>query len=454
MALEKIISNENFQFSNQKIKNLTNTNPSIFTRTDLNKFLSVNQPIQNFKYRNQTNNIVFKSFFNPIQKTPIYFHIVINAFSYEGNELVLSLRQKSNGREIARWVRELQPGLRSYIELNAEDINYSEGNILEFELIAGPMKTGVIYFDGPPTLYSINGRISFMSIWQKDFANISWEKVYNLDSDDNSLNFALHSGMLYIDDSSAPNSKFGARPKRTIINCDQFISSKNVGFFLIFGQSLASNTAEIRTSSFDDKIGNLNPFDMTCYRADDPLLGTSNDGGSPWINMGKILINKGVFKRIVLIPIAEGGTYINSWAPGGHLNRRLILTLSRLAKLGIYPNGFIFQQGEAESAILGYSGKIWANAFVDIVSSIRSTGNEGPIFVAQSTICGKGNKNRDAIRWAQAEVVKMSEGVIKGPDTDIINLEDRYDLCHLSAIGQQEQAKLWAAVLSNYFLKK
>ena len=126
----------------------------------------------------------------------------------------------------------------------------------------------------------------------------------------------------------------------------------------------------------------------------------------------------------------------------------------RLAKLGIYPNRFIFQQGEAESAILGYSGKIWANAFVDIVISIRSTGNEAPIFVAQSTICGKGNKNRDEIRWAQAEVVKMSEGVIKGPDTDIINLEDRYDLCHLSAIGQQEQAKLWAAVLSNYFLKK
>jgi hypothetical protein len=193
-------------------------------------------------------------------------------------------------------------------------------------------------------------------------------------------------------------------------------------------------------------VYNFNIFDGRCFVARDPLLGATCDRSNVAARLGDLLVRSGLCSRVLLVPIAHGGTFIREWTAAGRMRPRLLFALKRLNKAGIVVTHVLWQSGEAEAAQTSADAPAWIRDFADIVTSIRAHGLTAPIYVAQGTICCNGGN--EVIRSAQRAVCSPALGVLPGPDLDVIDISKRWDGCHFSATGLQEAAQLWLACLA------
>lgn len=208
---------------------------------------------------------------------------------------------------------------------------------------------------------------------------------------------------------------------------------------LIMGQSNAANTLSAHSVGLAGVI-NFSVYDGACYEARDPLLGASNAGGNFATLLANQLVAGGHFDRVVLAPIAIGGTLIQQWMPMGEHNRRITVAIKRLREAGLEPTHGLWHQGEGNRED---EPEAYKRAFRGVLSTVRRDGVRAPVLVAQATICG--GSTSEAIRKAQRELADVSLGVLAGPDTDRIGLEFRYDACHFDGEGGRRVADLWLA---------
>ncbi len=224
---------------------------------------------------------------------------------------------------------------------------------------------------------------------------------------------------------------------------------------LVLGQSNAGNHGEgLHRPAREVFV--LNFLTMRCHRANDPLPGASGSGGSVWSRLGDRLIERGVFKRVLFIPLAFGGTFITDWIPGGKMHARVALALSRLQTMhgaGILPiTAAVWQQGEAEANHTRMSSEAYRLHLLDIISDLRSRNVFAPIFIAQCSLCDTGERpflNHDSIRSGQRATVNPQFGVFAGPDTDLVTSEFRSDGCHFSAAGLDRCADAWLQIFAS-----
>lgn len=212
---------------------------------------------------------------------------------------------------------------------------------------------------------------------------------------------------------------------------------------LIFGQSNGANSGSTPYIP-RARVFNFNFFDSRCYVAKDPLLGATERGGNFATRLGDLLIERGIFDSVVLVPISVGGSRIEEWTTGGSRHRRLQLAIKRVKDIGLPLTHLLWHQGETNAAH-GPDEDLYAACFMNIHGSLRAYGTVAPIYVAQATVCG-GPPNQ-AIRSAQRRVVSPSLGIMAGPDTDQIGPSDRYDGCHMSESGLDKHARLWFEIL-------
>jgi hypothetical protein len=215
---------------------------------------------------------------------------------------------------------------------------------------------------------------------------------------------------------------------------------------LIIGQSNGGNHGETRSTA-NRAVFNFNPFDGLCYRACDPLLGATGDGGSPWCILGDALIAEGFAQSILLCPLSVGGSTVAEWAPGGTYQHRMTYGIARLRQAGFEPSHVLWHQGEAD-ALYGTSADEYARAFRALVGSLRDLDIRVPIYVATASYFavpeGYG-ASQAIIRSAQQSLINAEEGILPGPDTDLIR--DRFDGCHMGRTGLREHAQVWQASL-------
>lgn len=224
--------------------------------------------------------------------------------------------------------------------------------------------------------------------------------------------------------------------------------------FLVLGQSNAANHGEVRYAA-EREVYSLDFLRMRCTRAADPLAGASGTGGSIWPRLGDRLIEKGLCRRVLFVPLAFEGSFITHWIPGGPMHNRTALALSRLRKeLGSPALAFsavLWQQGEAEASSTKMSARAYKMHFHDIVGDLRAGGVFAPVFPAVATTCEAGGRpqlNIAAIREAQLGLAEPAGGIFAGPDTDSLGAEFRFDSCHFSGPGLDRCAALWCDVLS------
>jgi hypothetical protein len=228
---------------------------------------------------------------------------------------------------------------------------------------------------------------------------------------------------------------------------DVKIQPSGYAVILGLGQSNIANECD-PTALYEskDKVYNFNLFDGKYYVAKDPLLGASHDRSNVLTRLGDLLVERGNYQSVVLVPIAHGGTFVSEWSPTGRMFPRLRWALDRLREKQAKITHIVWQQGEAEAAERNADAGEWEGNFSAMVDAIRAAGVEAPIYVAQCTICC--NDPNEKIRAAQRRVVNPSAGILPGPDIDLIGRDERYDGCHLSAAGLQHAAELWYEALS------
>jgi hypothetical protein len=273
-------------------------------------------------------------------------------------------------------------------------------------------------------------------------------RLRDFEGDDGTVGYARAAG-IYIDGIEAPVAEDLSVPPNVA-------NPPGTVVIMPFGQSNAANSGEKRYA-VREAVHVFNIFDMKFYRANDPLPGSSTDGGSVWGWFGDKLIAEGGARSVLIVPIAFGGTYIENWAPGGQLYRRLMFALHRLKKANVEVDMLCWHQGEANANHTRMTADEYCAHFRSILGGLRQAGVNAPVYVALATLCEDEPhpfQNRRQIRFGQKDLVSIRDGVLPGPDTDRIGIEHRRDGCHFSASGQELAAQAWFQAITAGRLRK
>jgi len=212
---------------------------------------------------------------------------------------------------------------------------------------------------------------------------------------------------------------------------------------LAMGQSNAANhgTALYRPRQ---PVFNYNWLDGKCYRAEDPLLGATGDGGSVWTRLGDMLVERGLFRQVLLVSVAVGGTSMRNWAGENGPASRAVRASRALERFGLKVTHVLWHQGESDWQM---SPEVYTRLFGDMVAYLRKNDIRAPIFVAMATICR--DKSNAALREAQMRLPTLVENVYRGPDTDRLDrIWQRPDGCHFSGPGFAAYANLWLQAMA------
>jgi hypothetical protein len=212
---------------------------------------------------------------------------------------------------------------------------------------------------------------------------------------------------------------------------------------LVFGESNVANEGE------SPRVANervFNVFNGRLFRAEDPLLGATGQGGSIWTRLGDELIERELYDDVVFIPLAEGRTNIAKWGPGGSLHRKLIERIREARSMGLTFTHLLWHQGRSD-ALSKTTTAAYQEAFHAMLDSIRKEGVTAPVYVSVATRCRKEGPN-PTIQEAQTELVNSLEGIFEGPNMDRLGLEYRFDGCYFTDEGLQRAASLWLEVLT------
>lgn len=236
-----------------------------------------------------------------------------------------------------------------------------------------------------------------------------------------------------------------------------------------FGQSNAANIGVSRRKG-QPGLFNFNIFDGKCYRATDPLLGSSGNGGAIWTALGNHLISEGTFDNVIVAPIAIGGSSINRWADPRDLGARIAFAGAALRSAGIKVTHVLFVHGESDhhtaaawsrlrpseferlqpdSSRYSMRGKVYEAHFLTVRNQLNHLGINAPIYVAVKTRCGDiGSDIEGPVSRAQRRIARNYQNIRSGPDINTFaDVNYRPDLCHLSDAGIERVADIWAKIL-------
>ena len=202
------------------------------------------------------------------------------------------------------------------------------------------------------------------------------------------------------------------------------------------GQSNSANHLGHRYRAANERIVNF--WNGRCYIARDPLLGATGDAGSQWVVLANRLIAQHDF--IVIVAMGNGirDKSVTDW--NGSLSGRYRSTLDEL-KSSYTATHFLWHQGEADSRL---KADEYASELATVIAQARNVFPKSRFYVSQASLCREGTS--PAVREGQRRV--LGNGVFPGPDTDRLDaLEDRYDGCHFSMVGQEKIAEMWGAIL-------
>jgi hypothetical protein len=217
---------------------------------------------------------------------------------------------------------------------------------------------------------------------------------------------------------------------------------------LVMGQSNNENEApSAYTPTNGSAIDEFNIYDGSIYAASDPHLGASYNNTGPGLmdfRVADSLITSGKFDRVILVPMALGGSNIAMWANGGPLQNLPCVAMKRLAARGIAPGTNVtfaadWGQGEAEVG-LGTSQAAYTASFNQIKTNLVNCGFSGRIFVNVETLNGTTSA---AVQAAQAAVVD-NVTVFAGANLDTMNNTTtfRVDGVHFNDNGSSNGASL------------
>jgi Carbohydrate esterase, sialic acid-specific acetylesterase len=234
-------------------------------------------------------------------------------------------------------------------------------------------------------------------------------------------------------------------PGKTEIGCPS--QDKMTAVLLVIGQSNVANYQGQRHQSEDDRVINFSAGH--CYRAASPLLGADGELGETLTLLGTKLIQSGLYRTVILIPAAVGGSAIHRWAEGGDLNKMMVAEIQ--AAKGRYAiTGVLLNQGAADFT-LRTSEDQYRLDLKSLINTVRTQGVSAPFFITRSSLGENGWSEDNPIAKAQASLADRQKAIFDGPNTDRdVTALDRYDGFHFAASGQEKYTDAWIRLFRAY----
>jgi Carbohydrate esterase, sialic acid-specific acetylesterase len=211
----------------------------------------------------------------------------------------------------------------------------------------------------------------------------------------------------------------------------------------VFGQSNSANHGDEKFRAPSPAVANF--WNGKYFAAEDPLLGASGDGGSPWTLMANEVIGAGAFGGVILIAAGVGSTSVQAWTTGDTLNGMLEERLAETKAAGLTVTHFLWHQGESDNSAAGAVD--YDAAMQPIIALTKRYFPQSKFFVAQATLCGPDSVPNVELQKIQLGLSRLP-GVFAGPNTDEIGFADRSDGCHMSGSGLKKHAAGWAAAIA------
>ena len=213
---------------------------------------------------------------------------------------------------------------------------------------------------------------------------------------------------------------------------------------LTFGQSNAGNRGQVLYTPRN--IGVLNYYEGKLYQAKDPLLGSTGAGGTVWTHLGDLLIDSGLYERVVFVPIAIGNTDIACWV-SGECFKKLEKTFMLLDSQHIKLTHIFWHQGESDN-LENTSKNKYKQGLEMLLQVLRKYHQDAGFYISIASYHNgaitKPLGVDTVIRQAQEEFILEHKGVFFGPDSDqLIYAIHRYDGVHFSDFGMKAFAQLW-----------
>jgi hypothetical protein len=245
----------------------------------------------------------------------------------------------------------------------------------------------------------------------------------------------------------ANNAGYQATGGKTARSLDINTGIKNL-VLIVAGQSNYQNVApSAYTPTNASAIDNFNVYDGGMYAAADPLLGASwmyttlgQGGANPspgniGTRVADLLITNGKFDRVILVPVAIGGTSVDMWATG-IVSNRITTAMARLESRGIVPGmtnvtfSVIWGQGESDS---GTSQANYTSRLNTVISNAAAAGFSGRWFINKQTwFAGATN----ATVQAAQDAMPNGSTIFAGANADSLNATNRYaDNTHFNDTG-------------------
>lgn len=218
---------------------------------------------------------------------------------------------------------------------------------------------------------------------------------------------------------------------------------------LTFGQSNAANNGQTPYTPHNAAVYNY--YNGKLYKAKDPLLGTTGSKGSVWTRLGDMLIDSGLYTKVIFIPVAVGGSEIACWT-SGDCYRKVLQALNSLKEDHIILTHILWHQGETDNLKNTPAGK-YKQQLGMILQTLRNYQPADLYISIASYHPGAVTKPLGVdpvIRRAQQEFINENKTVLTGPDTDtLIHAIHRYDSVHFSDFGMNAFAKQWLHAIVN-----
>lgn len=249
----------------------------------------------------------------------------------------------------------------------------------------------------------------------------------------------------------------GANPLTNLTGKTQVsgaLIAERTAIIITVGQSLQGNTVSALYTPSHAKVQNFDIYNGGLYTAVDPLLSADTNTinfsnvGNVAGRIGDKLIDGNRYDRVILVPIAIGGTSAAQWATNAALLSRITVTARRLATAGYTATFVLWEQGQADVS-LGTTALAYTASVQTVKANFVAAGITAPMLVALSTVIA--NSSNATIRSGQSGAVSVPLNIGVGPDIDTYASSTyRYDGIHMNATGADAQATAWVASIGTW----
>ena len=170
------------------------------------------------------------------------------------------------------------------------------------------------------------------------------------------------------------------------------------------------------------RVDNFNLYDGKCYKAVEPLLGPTGQGGNFATRLADMLIERQLADRVVLAPIAMGGTTVEQWAHEGLFNRRIAASIRRLYDAGLSAGLHPLAPGRRQrrATAMPTDASIARTCSRSLPASAPTASMLHSLWPWRLGAARLAHPNAVNVREGQRTAAIGQLGIFVGPDTDLI----------------------------------